>query len=166
MPHDTKTDVEKKGFANRAYRWFSKTFYRMPGFLYNTDWVATFAGVKVEAIDKYLKYFDGAKYDGIFNNPNDLRWWKAKLYQVIYSKSKDENAASRSPQDVGNEVLKVKEKERSTCYVCKEKWPDTIAYVDESDGASAEQMHLRCTVAHPDYPYEPMFEEIRVMRGE
>lgn len=166
MPHNVKTDIYKKGFANRIYRWFRTKFYRVPGFLYDKDWVATFVGVKREAINTYLKHFDEAKYDGVFNNPDNPRWWKAKLYQVIYSKSKDENAASRSPQDVGNEVLKVKEKERSRCYRCKEKWPDTIAYVDESENASLKQMHLGCTIAHPDYRYEPMFEEMRVMKGD
>lgn len=162
MPHETKIDVEKKGFASRVYRWFSRKFYHLPGFVYNKDWVATFAGVKVEAIDKYLKYFSVAKYNGIFNNPDNPRWWKAKLYQAIYNKSKDKNVASRSPQDVGNEVLKVKEKFRSKCHVCGEKWPDTIAYVDDSENARMKQMHLRCTVAHPNYRYEPMFEEMRV----
>jgi len=165
MPHETKIDVEKKGFASRSYRWFSRKFYHLPGFLYNKEWVATFAGVKIDAIDKYSRYFDDAKYNGIFNNPDDTRWWKATLYHAIYSKCRDENAASRSPQDVANEVLKVSQKNQSVCFVCGEKWPETVAYVDDSPNASTKQMHLRCTVAHPLYPYEPMFEEIRVMVG-
>lgn len=45
IPHDVKTDVVKKGFASRSYRWFSRKFYHLPGFLYNKEWVATFAGV-------------------------------------------------------------------------------------------------------------------------
>ncbi len=168
MPHNVKikTDIHKKGFANRIYRWFRTKFYCMPGFLYDKDWVATFIGVKSEAIDRYLEHFDKAKYSGIFNDPDNPRWWKARLYQIIYGKCKDKITASRNPQDVGNEVLKVKKKDRSICYVCKEKWPETIAYVDESDIASAEQMHLRCTLAHPLYRYEPMFEEIRMMRTD
>lgn len=165
IPYDTKTDVEKKGFASQAYRWFSSKFYNMPGFLYDKDWVATFIGVKKEEVERYIKFFDEAKYIGIFNNPDIPRWWKARLYQVIYGKCKDESAASHSSQDVGNEVLKVKKEDRSICYVCKKEWPETIAYKDDSTTATLEQMHLRCTVAHPLYPYEPMFEEIRVMAG-
>ena len=165
IPRNIKANVQKKGFANRAYRWFSKKFYSTPGFLYDKNWVATFAGVKIEAIDKYIKYFNSAKYDGIFNNPDSMRWWKATLYRKIYSKSKDINVATRSSQDVANEVLKVKKKFRSKCHACGEVWPDTMAYVDDSENASMKQMHLRCTVAHPDYRYEPMFEEIRVMIG-
>ena len=164
IPHDTKTDIEKKGFASRSYRWFSSKFYRLPGFLYNKEWVATFAGVKIDAIDKYLRYLDDAKYNGIFNNPDDTRWWKAMLYHAIYSKCRDENAASRSPQDVANKVLKVEEKFRSKCHVCGKRWPDIMAYVDDSENARMKQMHLKCTIAHPLYEYEPMFEEIRMMR--
>jgi hypothetical protein len=40
-----------------------------------------------------------------------------------------------------------------------------LAYVDEADTASRQQMHLKCTTAHPRFAYEPMFEEIRVMAG-
>jgi hypothetical protein len=163
IPHDMKIDVEKKGFANRSYSWFNKKFYRLPGFLYNKEWVATFIGVKIDAVDKYLKYLDDAKYNGIFNNPDDTRWWKAKLYQSIYSKCKDKNAASRIPQDVANEEFKVENKFRSKCHVCGKQWPEIMAYVDNSENASLKQMHLRCTLAHPLYEYEPMFEEIRVM---
>ena len=166
MPRDVKTDVRKKEFPNRVYRWFRRKFYGMPGFLYDEDWVATFAGLKKETVKKYLKHFETAKYDGVFNDPDDPRWWKAKLYKVIYGKCKDENAAYRASQDVANEVLRVKKQDRSKCYVCKEEWPETVAYVDKSKTAGVKQMHLRCTVAHPDYPYEPMFEEIRIMVGE
>ena len=165
MPHDLKTDVQKKGFPNRAYRWFRIKFYGMPGFLYDKDWVATFVGAKKGAVEKYLKRLETARYDGVFNDPNHPRWWKAKLYKLIYGKCKDENAAYRSTQDVANEVLSVSEAERSTCYVCREKWPETVAYVDETEKASTQQMHLRCTVPHPLYQYEPIFEEMRMMKG-
>jgi len=166
MAHDAKTDFEKKGFANRIYRWFRTKFYKMPGFLYDSDWVATFAGVKKEAVKKYLKHFESAKYEGLFNDPGRPRWWKAKLYEVIYGKCEDENAAYRGSQDVANEVLRVKKQDRSKCYVCGGEWPETVAYVDKKDRVSTEQMHLRCTVAHPDYQYEAMFEEIRMMAGD
>lgn len=86
------------------------------------------------------------------------------LYHAIYSKCRDKNAASRCPQDVANKVLKVEEKFRSKCHVCGKKWPDIMAYVDDSENASMKQMHLKCTIAHPLYEYGPMFEEIRMMR--
>ncbi len=166
MAHDVKMAIQKKGFPNKVYRWFRRQFYCMPGFLYNRDWVATFAGVKKEAVKKYLKRFETAKYDGVFNDPNDPRWWKAKLYEVIYGNCKDENAAYRASQDVANEVLRVKKQDRSKCYVCGEEWPETVGYLDKSESTSTKQMHLRCTIAHPLYRYEPMFEEIRMMAGE
>jgi len=164
MPHETKTDLEKSGFANRAYRWFRHRFYMMPGFLYDRDWVATFAGVRKDAIGKYLRHFGGARYNGIFDDPDHPRWWKAKLYQLVYAKWRKGEAPGRVTQEVATQVLHVTKKDQSACYACKEDWPDTIAYVDESDTATREQMHLRCTVAHPLYRYEPMFEEMRVMR--
>jgi endo-alpha-1,4-polygalactosaminidase (GH114 family) len=138
----------------------------MPGFLYDRDWVATFAGVQIDRVHKYLHHFEEAKYDGIFKDPENPRWWKAKLYEMIYRKCKDKNASFQRTQYVANKVLKVKQKDESKCYVCKGKWPETVAYVDETDTGSKKQMHLKCTVAHPSYTYEPMFEETRMMAGE
>jgi len=164
IPHEVKTNVNKKGFASRSYRWFSRKFYGMPGFLYDKDWVATFIGVKREEVERYLKFFDNAKYNGIFNNPDIPRWWKAKLYQIVYSKSKDQKDTFCSSQYLANQVLKVPKKDRSKCFACGEEWPETVAYLDESSNATLKQMHLRCTVAHSLYRYEPMFEEVRVMK--
>jgi hypothetical protein len=163
MPHDVKTEFEKSGFASRAYRWFRQKLYGMPGFLYDRDWVAAFAGVRKGAIDKYLKHFDSAQYDGIFADPDHPRWWKAKLCRVIYGRCADPNATCRVSQDVASKVLRVDKKDVSVCYVCKEKWPEVVAHLDNSDAPTVEQMHLRCTVAHPLYAYEPMFEEMRMM---
>jgi hypothetical protein len=164
MPHDTKTAFEKNSFANRIYGWFRRRFYMMPGFLYDKDWVATLAGIRKDATDKYLKHFTSALYNGVFDDPDNPRWWKAKLYQLIYAKCQERDAPPRVIQDAATRMLHVREKDQSTCYSCKQKWPDTIAYVDGSDTATREQMHLRCTVAHPLYSYEAMFEEMRVMR--
>lgn len=129
LPHELKMGFNKPGFANRAYRWFRRICYGLPGFLYDRDWVATFAGVKQNAIDKYLKYFNGAEYAGVFNDPDDPRWWKAKLYQMLYTRCEDENASYRSTQDVANELLKVTDDDRSKCRVCRQKWPEILAYV-------------------------------------
>ncbi len=163
LPHDVKTGFDKPGYPNRAYRWFRRKCYGLPGFLYDKNWVATFAGIKRQAIAKYLKHFEGAQYTGIFNNPEDPRWWKAELYKSIYAKCKAADATCRSTQNVGNVVAKVTDSDRSECYKCHEAWPETIAYTDDSENAALKQMHLRCTVAHPRYRYEPMFEEIRMM---
>jgi len=167
IPHNVKTAFGKKGFSNMIYRWFRTKFYKMPGFLYDRNWVATFAGIKKDAIKKYLKHFRKAQYDGIFNDIEHTRWWKTSLYKIIYEKCKDKNAPLRSTQDVANEVLAVKTKNRSKCNVCYEKWPETFAYTENTASATMEQMHLRCTLAHPLYRYEPMFEEMRIMaRGK
>jgi len=165
MPRDAKTEFEMQGFPNRVYRWFRKKFYKMPGFLYDRNWVATLVGVKTGVVERYLEQFASAKYRGVFNNPHDPRWWKAKLYEEIYSKCKDENAACMSTQEAGNRVLSVAANERSKCYACNGKWPEVLGYVDASETASLKQMHLRCTIAHAGYRYEAMFDEVRMMGG-
>ena len=163
IPCDAKTQVDKNGFPNRIYRWFRGHFYAMPGFLYDREWVATFVGVKKERIDKYLSYLNAAHYSGLFNHPSDPRWWKAQLYQVLYSKYSGDDASYRSSQEIAANVLNIGRQDQSRCYVCHEKWPEVLAYVDATDTASRQQMHLKCTMPHPHFAYEPMFEEIRVM---
>lgn len=105
IPRDAKTQVDKNGFPNRIYRWFRGHFYAMPGFLYDKEWVATFVGVKKERIDKYLPHFGAAQYSARFNHPGDPRWWKARLYQVLYAKYGAPDASYRSSQEIATNVL-------------------------------------------------------------
>ena len=165
MPHSIKTGLEKQGFVSRFYHWFRKKFYERPGFLYDKNWLATLIGVKNEVVDSYLPRLTSALYRGVFVDPDQPRWWKAEVQEIILKECDIKEVASSSFQHIANKVLDVKTDDVSTCYACKANWPEIYAFVDETPGASRHQMHLRCTLAHSLYSYEPMFEEVRVMAG-
>jgi hypothetical protein len=165
MPEDLKSEPLKKNFASRAYHWVRTVFYLRPGFLYDRDWLATLIGVRKEAVEKYLPRLEAAQYSGIFGDPSNVRWWKAKLYELIQA-SGVVGVSERLLQDVANEWLNVLTDERSVCYCCGGELPETMAYTDESDGAGYEQMHLECTTAHSKFRFRPGFEEVRVMMEE
>ncbi len=165
LPEELKAENLKKNFVSRAYHWIRTNFYLRPGFLYDAAWLGTLLGVKKEYAAKYEGRVKKALYSGIFCDPSKVRWWKAKLYEVIQG-SGAANVSDRLLQDVANEWLEVEEEECSRCYQCGEKWPEVVAYIDDVENADCEQMHLECTTSHPKVPFRTGFEESRVMIGQ
>ena len=165
LPHNLKTEITKKRFPSRVHHWFKNRFHKYAGFLLDTMWVATFIGVKNENIQEYLQQLETAKYNGIFDNPKSPRWWRVKLYESIFGNEEPENIY-KTTQEKACEKLNVQEVHKSECYACHDKWPEIMAYVDESDNADIKQMHLRCTTSHPNYSPEPTYEEISLMKEQ
>jgi hypothetical protein len=147
-------------FNSVVYKWFINYFYKLPGFLHNIDWTATLIGVNKKNFKEYEEKIEMTKYDGIWSNPNDKRWWKSKIYELISSKEVELHPWYF--QEACNQVLEIKKDHISKCYKCQENWPEIMALTDYSD-PSYEQVHLRCSQHnHRKYSY-PYYEEPRIM---
>jgi hypothetical protein len=159
---DLKTRSQDASVASRIYRWVDRLMER-DGFLYDSLWSATFLGVNEAGFAKVADTFENAKYSGIFARPDDARWWSGALASRVYK------LCSPQPGElswhVGRRLPGIKPDHFSSCYYCKEDYPETVAYLDQ---ASDEQhaMHLKCTEPHPLHKRELYFEDIRVMRGK
>lgn len=162
LPDDLKKSFRDPSVASRLYRWIEGLMDR-PGFLYNELWAATFLGLTELGFQKVAGRFKNAKYSGVFTRDDDPRWWSSRLSELLYRQ------CSPKPQEMswhtGRHLRGIKRDHFSRCYVCKEEFPETVAFIDEK---SVEQhaMHLKCTVLDPRYKRELYFEDIRMMQGQ
>ncbi len=159
---DLKARLQDVSSPSRIYRWVEHLLKRA-GFLYDALWSATFLGVNEAGFAKVADAFEVAKYKGIFACPDDTRWWAGALASQLYKLCRPQ--AGELSWHVGRRVAGIKKEHFSSCYYCKEDYPETVAYLD---AASDERraMHLKCTVPHPLHKRELYFEDIRMMRGK
>ena len=152
--------LETDSFAHEIYRWFRRTFYGNPGFLYDKGWTAMTMGIDETHLHRYLSVLDSARYEGIWADPNQPRWWKKTLYEIAL----DVRESSREPlASAACRALNVKEEDYSSCYKCGMKWPDVLAYTDESLFAALVPAHLECSTVHPKKYLSHSFEEPRII---
>lgn len=162
LSDDLKKPTQDASVASRMYRWVERLMDR-PGFLFDELWSATFLGLNEEGFAKVISHFEGASYGGSFLRPDEPRWWSSRLSDILYELCPPE--VGELSWHVGRRLPGIKRSHFSSCYYCKDEYPETVAFLDE---ASSERraMHLRCTVLHPRYKRELYFEDIRMMRGE
>jgi hypothetical protein len=159
---DLKRSARDPSAASRMYRWVEHLIDR-PGFLFDALWSATFLGLNEAGFERVARAFERAKYKGIFTRPDDDRWWSSGLSQQLYK--------LRSPHPgelswhVGRRLPGIKKEHFSSCYYCKEEFPETVAYLDQASH-DRHAMHLKCTELHPLHNCELYFEDIRMMRGK
>jgi hypothetical protein len=161
------TDLKKEPDASvpsRMYRWVARLMDR-PGFLFDDLWSATFLGLNVSGFEKVGAKFEDAQYTGIFERPDEPRWWSSQLSELLYQHVQP-NPGELS-WHVGRRWSGIKD-HFSSCHCCKKEAlpPETVAFLDESPKALQRAMHLEHTVLHPLYQRQLYFEDIRMMREE
>jgi hypothetical protein len=162
LPEDLKNSFSDASITSRIYEWVKKIFDR-PGFLYDSLWAATFLGLNEVGFSKVVNEFHLAEYKGVFSQEANSRWWSNMLSEILY-KTKAPDSGEMS-WETGRKLPRIMKKHYSICYVCKEPFPETVAYLDELS-SDRYPMHLRCTILHPGYKRELYFEDIRMMNVE
>lgn len=163
MPESLKAHIKDKSLNMNLSRWARHILLARPGFLYDDLWTATLLGVKVTSFKKIKKYFVKAKYDGIFQDSNNEKWWQSQVRPALSSIVKGDEETL--PCILGRSLPQIKKADYSICYACEKELPDTVAYVDDTPTSAQKPMHLRCTVAHPRYENSLFFDEIRMMKA-
>ena len=159
---DLKARSQDASSPSRIYRWVERLLERA-GFLYDALWSATFLGVNEAGFAKVADAFELAKYKGIFARPDDTRWWSGALASQLYKLCSPQ--AGELSWHVGRRLPGIKKEHFSSCYYCKEDYPETVAYLDQASD-ERHAMHLKCTEPHPLHKRELYFEDIRMMRGK
>jgi hypothetical protein len=162
LSNDLRRSARDPSVASRAYRWVEHLMDR-PGFLFDALWSATFVGLNEAGFRKISRILAKAKYSGVFARPGDDRWWSSSLSAQLYK------LCSPRPGELswhaGRRLPGIKKEHFSSCYYCKEEFPETVAYLDQASD-ERHAMHLKCTELHPLYNRELYFEDIRMMRGK
>lgn len=164
LPDDLKEEEFSKdaSVASRLHRWVNHLLER-PGFLFDHLWAATFLGLNEIGFEKVASNFERARYQGVFANDEDPRWWLSRVTELLYGVC--EPVVGEMSWQTGRRLPAVKKEYFSRCYVCRDDYPETVAYLDaKSDERRA--MHLKCTVLHPHHKRELYFEDIRMMQGK
>lgn len=164
LPDDLKEKEYYKdaSVASRLHRWVNHLVER-PGFLFDHLWAATFLGLNEIGFEKVASHFERARYQGVFVNDQERRWWSSRLTERLYRVCKP--VVGEMSWQTGRRLSAVHEEHFSRCYICRKEYPETVGYLDtKSDERRA--MHLKCTVLHPHHRRELYFEDIRMMQGK
>jgi CheY-like chemotaxis protein len=162
LPQDL-TKTRDGSVASRLYRWVSHVLRGRPGFLYDELWSATLLGLNETGLKRVERLFNSALYAGVFAVMNEPRWWKTKLSDILYARIPPDKG--ELSWHVGRRLPGIRSEHFSKCYVCKQDYPDTDAFLDTATD-ERRAMHASCTILDPRFKRELYFEDLRVMRGE
>ncbi len=161
IPHELKSSMADPGFVSSFYKWIKFKFLERPGFVLNRIWTSTVLGVKESRFDIVEGLFEKARYKGIFSKVSDQRWWQSQIKKVLFDTLSDE--PEMLPWELGHKLPGLSAADVPICPVCKEKFPEIVAFTDET-AKTARPMHIKCTELHRDYESSLYFEDIRLMR--
>lgn len=163
LPDDLKEKEYSKdaSVASRLHRWVNHLVER-PGFLFDHLWAATFLGLNEIGFEKVVLHFERARYQGVFANDQERRWWSSRLTELLYRVCKP--VVGEMSWQTGRSLSAVHEEHFSRCYICRKEYPETVGYLDTKSN-ERRAMHLKCTVLHPHHKRELYFEDIRMMQG-
>ena len=162
IPNELKSDYTSQSIPISISRWVRQTLIEMPGFLYDSLWAATLLGIRERSFQKVESIFEGAKYNGIFADKSNARWWQTRIRQILYKEVPTEEF--KNTRTLGRKLPKIIKKDYSVCYACKGDDPEIVGYTDEK-AETRVQLHLKCSVPHPNFEKLLYFEEIRMMKG-
>jgi len=159
LPKELKENFEDKSILLEIYRWSKSFLFKRPGFLYNSIWAATFLGLNEAGFEVVKDKIIKAKYNGIFEDSSNERWWKSKLIEEVGELTQEIGL----PWIIGRKLVDYNEKYFSKCFSSGEDYPETVAAEDMTLGASWKPMKLKFTVPHPNFEDMLFFEELRLM---
>lgn len=176
LPTKVKSQVSNNKFrdavntgANVEFlRWLMDWFYPYPGFLLDQQSCALLVGAEVEYFaEKVASSLEDCRYKGVLHKSLEKRWWKSCVEKLIFEKD-DENLydGSKLSQHHFSEILAVPESKRSRCVVCKELWPDSLAYFEDDDCRELHFVHSRCSNINIDISSGPYFFKPRIICDE
>lgn len=154
-------DFIKSNIRSLAH-WTLYELIPKPGLLYDKYWAANLAGIKKNSFYKIERLFSEAKYEGIFCDAEKPRWWKSKLKQIIFSKTKNKNVSL--PWEAGHDLPGISKSDYSVCHFCDKLFPETLGYTDTSESRSLVPLHYCHSKTHPELNSQLFFDEIRLMK--
>lgn len=142
------------------YRWCNTVLLKRPGFLYDELWTATYLGLTIEGFKTVSEQFESAKYNGVFQDASQPRWWKSLLIEILSEKIDKVGM----PWLIGRSLVE-EEKYYSKDYAKGEDFPETVAAVDQTIPADWRPMKLKYSESHPSFENLLFFEELRIMKA-
>jgi hypothetical protein len=159
IPEDIKRNYKDKSLLINISKWVRHGLMSRPGFLYDNLSSATLLGLKEESFVKVKNLFEKAKYNGLFSDEDNVKWWQTQIRQILYAQYPEDKSAF--PWQLGHKLLKTK-KDHSVCHVCGKEFPETVGYTDETCKTRAP-MHVKCSLIHPNFEITLYYDDVRIM---
>ena len=159
LPQELKDNFSDKSLLLEIYRWCESVLFNRPGFLYDRLWVSTMLGLNTTGFKQVESKFASAKYQGVFANDSNERWWKSEVLSILGAETTEVGL----PWAIGRALVEHKKSYFSKCYIKAEDYPETVAAVDTTSSAEWHPMQLKYTKPHPHYENMLFFEELRMM---
>lgn len=159
IPEDVKRNYKDKSLVINIAKWVRRGLMSRPGFLCDNLSSATLLGLKEESFIKVKNLFEKAKYNGLFSDEDNEKWWQTQIRQILYAEYPDDKSAF--PWQLGHKLLKIK-KDHSVCHVCGKEFPETVGYTDETCNTRAP-MHVKCSLIHPNFEITLYYDDVRIM---
>ena len=143
-------------------KWVREILLSVPGFLYNELRASTYMGMNIDSFNRVSSKLKRARYSGIFARTNPPLWWVSGLNDIIFSNPKALKSDKTNPWEVAPIVFGIHDKDRSSCSVCKDFFPETVG-MNLMNDKDLRPVHYRCTIPHPKKRREPYFDEPRAV---
>ena len=160
LPVEIKDNLQDKSLLLEIYRWYRSVLQKRPGFLYDRIWVCTLLGLNNLGFKQVEEKFAKAKYNGVFEDKLNERWWKSKVLSTLGN----EVDKVGLPWVIGRSLVENNKKFFSRCYASEEDFPETVAAEDETLSSGWYPMKLKYTEPHPLFEDMLFFEELRIMK--
>jgi CheY-like chemotaxis protein len=159
IPTALKENFTDGGLVIEISNWVRKTLIARPGFLYDKLWTATLLGLTLDGFEKVEELFKEGKYTGVFAYDSSPRWWRSEIIKIVGQIVQ----VPGLPSLRGRSLPNINEDNYSECWVSKEPYPDTIAYLEDIRESKMVPMKLKETIVHPGFEKLLYFEELRLM---
>ena len=134
-------------------QWVRSSLQRLRGPLIDELSAATMLGANLEYFKTVLQPsldLGSVKYSGMFCRTVSMTLWREALLRWLLSQSPSIQLSTPTIlAQSAAKFLDVPEGEQATCRVCKNRWPEAIAF-DEDDPSVEAAVHWRCSTEAAD----------------
>lgn len=129
-------------------RWVRSALHRLRGPLIDDLMAATMMGAKVDYFrSTLLSQLDpgSIRYEGMFQTTASMTWWRSALLETLMVRGHEiELSPPSALAQTAAKYFDVPESHRAVCRVCKNPWPEAVAF-DEDDPSVEAAVHWRCS---------------------
>ena len=159
LPEELHNGLTTQSTSLQLARWVMRELLALEGVVYSLEYAATHLGMTSDtfANPRISQIFLGAKYEGIFTNTFDSRWWVSELDRIVVEEARLKSLRGGNINVLAPKVCGIKADGLARCRVCKKPYPETMAL----EGSKSIPVHFRCSIRYPKKKKALFYDETR-----
>jgi len=155
-----------EGINILLFRWLMQSLLKKEGPLVSMGGAALMLGITEGHFQTHLDKFEDAKYQGLFHESVEDRWWVSLIEDIALSWDDPESLYSTlSFKEASSILLEAKESNYSTCTLCGERYPDSLGIISGDDTKKLYPVHTACSEFQDSIEKEPFFKNPRLIES-